>query len=326
MKTSCIRHPESDPYIILRGWEVAFCDGKHCAALLLAFFIAWHDWKLVHDQYYRLYNDIADMHGDGRPHDQSAFLFFTTDQLIAGCMGIYGKSSIKESLKQLTKMGVISDHDNPNPRYYYDRTRYYRFYPEVCNQWLAEHYPLGRVVKADDSQVVDFSDRLKIACASTKTDRAKAKSGRPITNTTNNNKLINMGDDHFLVDEENTLSAETTDNSLNDVLALLKEKGMQEDRLVNDSDLALIKQAVEKGAGLDVFSAAYDSCVKVTAKTGRQFGVSYLLKAVDSVMQKSSNKKYASHTHQSQPKPVEKTPKYENDFSGGLYWMGDLVK
>ena len=184
MNSSCIRHPENTRYIQLFDWQVAFCQGNHCAALLLAYFIAWHDWKCKHDQYYRRSNDIAEVHGDGRLHNENAYLFFSTEELIEGCMGLYGKKAVTDSIESLVKLAVISVHKNPNPRYYFDRTKYFKFYPNVCNAWIKENYAI---------QDVDSDDRAKTTDRKDKKEQLSRKSNRPldenrqtITNTTNN--------------------------------------------------------------------------------------------------------------------------------------------
>ncbi|MEO8965575.1 MAG: hypothetical protein ABI370_12995, partial [Gammaproteobacteria bacterium] len=125
MNTSCIRHPENNRYIQLHEWQVTFCEGNHCAALLLAFLSAWHNWKLKNDHYYHRANDIAEMHGDGRPHNQNAYLFFSMDELIEGCMDFYGKKAVNAALDFLVSLSVISIHKNPNKRYHFDQTKYF---------------------------------------------------------------------------------------------------------------------------------------------------------------------------------------------------------
>jgi hypothetical protein len=119
--------------VVVRAWQIDFCDGNHCAALLLSFFASWHDWKLKNDQYYSRTNDIAEMHGDGRPYNQNAYLFFSTEELIEKCLGLYGKNAISAAIQLLVSLKVLSIHKNPNPRYKFDKTKYFRFYPSVCN-------------------------------------------------------------------------------------------------------------------------------------------------------------------------------------------------
>jgi hypothetical protein len=66
MKTSCISHPANERLVIIRKWQVDFCEGNHCAAAQLSFFEYWHNWKINSDQYNYKSNNIAEMHGDAR--------------------------------------------------------------------------------------------------------------------------------------------------------------------------------------------------------------------------------------------------------------------
>lgn len=327
MKTSCIAHPANEPLLILRLWQLIFCDGNHCAAVVMSFIEYWHNWKINTDSYNKKANDIAEQHGDRRLLDEDVVQFHTLQEISEGILGLYGVKAISEALKLLVSKKVIKCVSNPNKRYAYDKKKYINFYPEVCNEWIKNHYKSSLGIFTESKRQKGIIDSVKKESREGENALGQGEKGLAITEIYNK-EVINqlIGDDHFLVNEENTLSAESTDDALNDVLVLLKAKGMSAERLVSDSDLALIKQAVEKGAGIDVFSAAYDTALAATAKKGNRFGVSYLMKVVDSVMQKASAKNLNSQSNPSQIKTEVKTPKYENDFSKALHWMGDLVK
>ncbi len=192
MKSSCIQQPKNNHYIQVSAWQVQFCQGNHCAAFVLSHFIAWHDWKINHDEYYQRVNNIAELHGDGRPHEQNAYLFFSMDEISEGILGTYGKNTINNALQFLEDLGAISVHKNPNPRYHFDKTKYFIFYPEVCNDWIAHNEKndfLGQVT----AQALDNPDRLKVTDRSSKINapspeikRPSLKKGQAITETTNN--------------------------------------------------------------------------------------------------------------------------------------------
>ena len=201
MKTSCIYTPPNSRFIQLNETHLAFCQGNHCAAFLLSFFSSWHDWKIRNDQYYCRANDIAEVHGDGRPNNENAYLFFTTEDLVNGLMGLFGKKAISDGLELLVNLKVITIHKNPNPRYHFDKTKYFRFYPEIVNNWLEA----GDAISLDSNscaQVIDNFDNAKIDDAFAKNARPSIENGQPsrqnrqaITDTTNNttknNKSIN---------------------------------------------------------------------------------------------------------------------------------------
>lgn len=120
-------------------WQVAFCDGDFCAALLLNFFSYWHDIKCEQANKAIKSNEIAQNHGDDRLQDESLLQFHTVDDLSDGILGAFGRTKIMEAIALLKSKGVISTHPNPNPRYKFDKTTYYLFYPDICNQWLTTY-------------------------------------------------------------------------------------------------------------------------------------------------------------------------------------------
>lgn len=333
MKTSCIRNPEKNPYIVLHEWQVRFCQGNHCAALLLSYFSAWHDWKLRNDQYYRRSNDIAEMHGDGRPNNENAYLFFTTEELIDGCMGLYGKKAVCDGLELLVSLNVISVHKNPNPRYHFDKTKYFQFYPQVCNCWIAKNYPIDPVVEYERAQDIDFNDMPKMADREIKNARRSDENGRlssensqAITNTTNNttnkNKSINACDDHHQEKIQNQIT-ET-------VIDALVQAGFSRDRLNYLDAKDVIQRLIDIGANKEIFLSAYQ--LACSATQGKGFGVNYLVKVVDSLLKKSSSTQNdrrsssASHQQSVQVSAEEyRESEYRHHVEGIKSWAGDLI-
>jgi len=305
MKTSCIQPPKNNRYIQLHQWQVDFCEGKHCAALLLSFFSGWHDWKIIHDDYYRRVNDIAEMHGDGRVNSENAFLFFSIEQFIDGCMGLFARKAINSGLEILVKLGVISIHKNPNIRYGFDKTRYFRFYPEVCNQWLMKDYSLNQnQVKnpqpADNSDVAKRPDALcqKELRSSQKAARSDQKAEYICTNTTNNttnkNDSINARETIF-VEQPKTQPLNEEEVVIQSVTDALIEQGMPAKHF-NYPDVAKIIQVLcLAGATVDDFIAAFHHAKKFAE---RGFGVKYLVPIVElNLVQRKKASSYAVRSY-----------------------------
>lgn len=322
MKTSTVRNPDRSSYIQLHEWQVGFCQNNHCAALVLAYFMSWHDWKLQNDKYYSRFNDIAEMHGDGRPHNENAYLFFTTEDLIDGCMGIYGKKAITEGIDLLVSLGVISVHKNPNPRYHFDKTKYFKFYPQACNNWIAENYPIEWDGEGNNTQVVDFNDRAKMADRKGENTLPSRKNGQPsgensqaITDTTNyttnKNKQINNPDDFTCFENKHSITHQTKP-----IVDLLIQKGMPADRLKSRDDLELLAKLIGQGATGSIISQAYDLSIKATAPRGGQFGVRYLAKAIQGLMSQVKKPRQSDSAEEYV---------YENDFKNAESWAGDLI-
>lgn len=142
MKSPHIHHPENNHCLQLHEWMVKFCGNNHCAALLLAFFLSWHEWRLRHDIYYRrLIN--TEIHKDVGINNENAYLFFTFQELIDGLMGLYDQKTVASALDLLVSLGVISTHKNLNSTYPFDKTKYFKLYPHVCDHWLANNYQIA---------------------------------------------------------------------------------------------------------------------------------------------------------------------------------------
>ena len=140
MKSTCIQHPTNEPLLVIRQWQLDFCEGNHCAAALLSFFEYWHNLRLEISQRARPANRNAQQHGKPATQDESLLQFHSDEQLQAGLLNLYGTMKIRESRRLLITKGAITEHSNPKPRYAFDRTVYYHFHPEAVNAWLKQRY------------------------------------------------------------------------------------------------------------------------------------------------------------------------------------------
>ncbi len=135
MKSSCIRHPKKEALIIIRKWQMEFCDDNACAAALLSYLEYWHNIKLAVSQKAHEANNIREMHGERRTQDESLIQFHGEQELEDGIM-IYKHGAIAAAIKLLVGKGVIKVQTNPNPKFKFDRTRHFLFYSEILNTWL----------------------------------------------------------------------------------------------------------------------------------------------------------------------------------------------
>lgn len=324
MTTSCIRHPAKNHYIQVYDWMVQFCQGKHCAAFILAHFVAWHDWKVKHDSYYSRANDIAELHGDGRPHDQNAYLFFSSDDLEKGILNTYSKNSIKEALKFLEDLGVISSHSNPNPRYRFDKTKYFRFFPDVCNEWIDDHYAYRQNTQ-NTAQVVDnydnaiLTDRdVNIDLPSRKIDRPSVKIGRAITDTTNNTTKINQSKRVRVREEfDDELPSEKIIPIVDDLL----NEGMPPDRFHEEACL-LLENVMDKGASKEMIMKAFD--IAKQSKSLHGFNVAYLVKVTDSIRQAVKRKPDSRASPMQSAKDDFSNTVYESNTTNAMRWLKEF--
>jgi hypothetical protein len=135
MRSSCISHPNSEPLIIIRKWQIEFCEGNQCAAALLSFLEYWHNIRLEQSQKAEQENTIQKLHGDPPTQNESLIQFHTAEDLEAGIL-IFKRKAIADAIDLLEKKGVIFVMRNPNPRYKFDRTRHFLFKPKVIMEWL----------------------------------------------------------------------------------------------------------------------------------------------------------------------------------------------
>jgi hypothetical protein len=136
MKSTCISHPKNEPLIVIRAWQMEACGKNACAAALLSFFEYWHNVRIEASDRARQSNAVALAAGDIRYEDDSLLQFHTSAQLERGIM-IYKDDTIREAIIELVKLEFLSVRDNPNPKYSFDRTRYFLFHPEKVEKWLA---------------------------------------------------------------------------------------------------------------------------------------------------------------------------------------------
>ena len=138
MRSTCIQHPTREPLLIIRQWQLDFCEGDHCAAALLSMFEYWHNIRLDLSEQAQQANEAAHKHGKPAIHEESLLQFHSDEQLQAGLLKLYGTKKIREARSLLAAKSVITEHLNPNPRYAFDKTLYFEFHPEVVNAWLEQ--------------------------------------------------------------------------------------------------------------------------------------------------------------------------------------------
>ena len=298
MKSTCVHHPKSNRYIQVYEWQIDFCRQNHCAAFLLSHFIAWHDWKLNHDEYYSRANNIAELHGDGRPNNQNAYLFFTMDDLADGILNLYGKNAINTALLLLEELQVVSVHKNPNPRYHFDKTKYFMFYPEICNEWIKINHKREKTQNSPIEGLKEDIDRLKVSDRSSQTNapsieikRPSLKKGEAITDTTSTNKQQLFCLDDF-------------QKEVQEILAALVNEGFTKQKLELSESVIAIRELYKAGACTELFVRAYHEALLATGTS--EFSVNYLVKSVEDLMK----------TNQQSDNQFSQSCNFESDTSG----------
>ncbi len=258
MKSSCISHPERERLVIIRKWQVEFCDGNHCAASVMSFFEYWHNWKLDSDEHNRKSNDISEMHGDSRLLSEDVVQFHSMQEISDGLLNLYGVKSISDAVRLLESKNALTVCRNPNPKYFYDNKKYFIFHPEVCNEWLKNRYE-SRLGKNTECNVQKhISDSVKLPSASGKNAVLLGKNAGYIM------KEINNKDNNQSLNERNDFS---DNNEIKPIVDALIEKGMSPKHFQYPDVVPAIVQLQSKGATVSTFIEAYD-LASASAKNG----------------------------------------------------------
>lgn len=159
MESSCISWPKKERLVLMRASQILLCDGDHCAAGLLSFFEHGHNYKLEAQREATHRNNVAQQHGEEGVQDTSLLQYHTEEELRVGLLGLYGTSTIRRAIALLVTKGFLSVHQNPNPRYRFDRTHYFLFHPEEVSAQLLE---IPHPVKIPDRSV-----KKKASCVET---------------------------------------------------------------------------------------------------------------------------------------------------------------
>lgn len=119
---SSIKDPINGKEIKVYEWQVKFCNGDHCAAALLSFFIKNHDLLMEHTEKEKLQ-------------------CFSYKELENSLLGLYSKRRIPQSIKLLIDIGAISMPQNTDSKNKAEEPFCYLLHPEICNKWIAKNYP-----------------------------------------------------------------------------------------------------------------------------------------------------------------------------------------
>jgi hypothetical protein len=325
MKSSCIAHPEREPLVIIRKWQVEFCDGNQCAAAVMAYFEYWHNWKLDSDEYSKKSNDVSELHGETRSLSEDIYQFHSMQEISDGILNLYGAKAIAEAIKLHESKKVISIHRNPNPNYFYDKKKYFKFYPEVCNNWIKNHYKSRLGKNAECAPQKGILDSVKTPSVLGENTALLGENAVAITEI--NNKEINKTNKGENIFDERQKIAETVDDislDIQPIINVLTQQGFPAERIQYPDDVVTIQRLREAGATTNVFIAAYMVALNATQKTGRTFGIPYLAKAVEDVLRRQQHQSSVPKSL-SDPQPhLAKSVNDESDFSNGKDWLGNI--
>lgn len=321
MKSSCISHPPRECLVIIRKWQVEICEGNRCAAALISYFEYWHNWKLNSDYQNAKLNDLSERAQEGRVLSEDVYQFHTLQEIIEGTLGLFGRNSIIDAIKLLEAKTIVTTHHNPNPKYAFDKTKHYRFYPKVCAIWLDENY------QSSDSKSATFKNKPR--AFETKLSRfenkpSSFKKGRSITEINNkDNKLINLEEEFVSSTEENVSVFKQRDDEVSKIVAALIDQGLPEKRFNSDVVFSSIRCLIDAGASEKIFIDAYQRAAHATQN--KSFSFNYLIPVVRQILARPRLEiKFNSTSISEISNKIEITNnKYQTNLTHGQDWIND---
>ena len=129
-RTSCIQHPAGDYFFPqVHEWQYQLCDRDFCRAALLAYFESWHNHRQREQEQATLSARIAEQHGDAPPRTLGLWHWHTMEDLKRDLFFLAKDDKLRAAISWLEGKGFVTTGQNPNPRYKWDRTKYFRFNP-----------------------------------------------------------------------------------------------------------------------------------------------------------------------------------------------------
>lgn len=186
MKNSCISAPANEILAQTYKWQVTFCNGDFCAALILNYFEYWHNHCLVRRDKAIKANDIAEQNGEPRSANENLLQFHSYEEIREGILNAFSRTKVIEAIKFLEKENVLSIHNNPNPKLKFDKTKFYQFHPEICQRFIdsGHKYNKNRDIEKENTVVqIQTLDRLILDDRESESGRGASKSKRSIKET-----------------------------------------------------------------------------------------------------------------------------------------------
>ena len=185
-RSSCVSQPSDEPLVVIKKWQIEVCGGDVCAAALLSFFEYWHNFKIDQVKKSKQANKVAITHGfkEDAIHDETLYQYHTEKELHDGIMELYSRQAIRDAIKLLIEKNFISVHKNPNPRYVFDKTRFFVFKPDMVNDAIRSIRPKMKYVENNESQDVVSDPKAENGSRSAENGLPSAETGRSITETT----------------------------------------------------------------------------------------------------------------------------------------------
>lgn len=177
--TNLHSEPKNEQIVMIKKYQLSLCDNNHCAASLLNFFAYWHKFKLKQQLKNKKANDVAETYGSRRSQDESLYQWHTEKEISDGILNLFGESTIRKAIGLLQNKGIITIHNNPNPKFKFDKTNHYLYHVDVVDEYLKTYNSTDTLNLRNEA--------VKNNCSDVKSKAAITE----ITNTKTTNSFIN---------------------------------------------------------------------------------------------------------------------------------------
>jgi hypothetical protein len=157
MRESCILRGFRTRFITLREEYVAFCDGKKCPAILIAYFEFKHNGKLdeLDDKIFFL----AERNEIYEPQISDLYIQESLQHIVNGIMEEYQRETVSQGINLLIEKGVLTIVEESN--HYANQARKYLFNVDVLNGFITEKFGRDRKIDYGRDRKIDTYKEVK---------------------------------------------------------------------------------------------------------------------------------------------------------------------
>jgi hypothetical protein len=150
----CVRRPTGRSYLVMHEYHVAItttADGKEdrCAAMLLAFFEAWHTSKINAQQQARTFNSQT---SSGCRQYDGLWQWHSLPRIEEGVLGLLTRNSIRKGIDRLRELGLIDVKQGEDPAHPWTLCNWYLLRVDEVQRCIDETYGVPQQPQMPDPQ------------------------------------------------------------------------------------------------------------------------------------------------------------------------------
>ena len=197
MNIQSIQFSSNNTFLTINQDFVDICDGDVKASILLSFLVSWHNTKIKNLSQVKRYNRTSEIHGEIPTQYEGLLQWHTSEEIRKGTFNIMSRNVIARSIKLLENKAFIGVTKNPNPKYNFDRTKYFLVNTETINKAISstnvpKHKKGDGGLKKGDGGLKKEDGRLKSVDGGLKKEDGEHEMIEQYTNNQSNNQSNNQ--------------------------------------------------------------------------------------------------------------------------------------